>query len=837
MYLITFLYILSCVLYVSIGISAIDSDSSNKQNRVFLMLCIVLAAWACSLAMMNLSSDAAAAGFFRLLSIAPCVIYPGLWMIFTLIFVEREDILKRKWIVVLIMLPVAISLYLYLLVPKTEPVMLRTIWGWTYVSGSEKRDLIREMFYRGFYTTYIILAIAFLNLWGRKTAVKRKKRQAYIINATVAAAFLIAINTDVVIPMMGIRNLPPMTVIIIQIPMVGILVSMKKYGLMKMSAENIASNVFRSMNNGMIVTDKNGKILHANNRAIKMLECQKENMSGLSIMDFIFQSAPRKAIEEVSGIETELLSKSGAICPVLLSVTAQNDCFNEIIGYVFIFQDIYDMILMKKELQKSNELLEYRVEKRTAQLTASNSKLKNAIEQIKESEMRIAKTAYLDMLTGLNNRNWFYMELKHCVSNKTNSFSVLIFDLDKFKRVNDTIGYSLGDQIIIEVGKRLQSLLSNENSVSRIGGDSYAVLLNRSLSTETDDDFAKKACEIISIPIQVNDSAITITTSVGCACFPMDSTDENQIIRYAEAALYKAKAEGGNKAVVFNSQFKKQIEMELRLSRDLYSAMKNSELELYYQPQIDSRTERIVGFEALIRWNHPTMGMISPEVMIGIAEKTGMIVPLGEWIITTACKQAKGWIDKWSTKFEMAINLSVAQFQDSNLIKKIDRVIKEVGLSADVVILEITESVAMEEIEKVVYKLEKLRELGLGIAIDDFGSGYSSLSYIAHLPIKQIKIDKTFIDNIGKNQKTELIIGDIVNLAKELNLRVIAEGCETIEQKEFLCSISCTTIQGYYYYKPMKAGDIEKLMEQEQARNKSTEVFETDVECTAIVKP
>ena len=815
MYLIAFLYILSCVLYIIIGVSAIDSDSKNKQNQLFLVLCIVLASWACSLAMMNLSRDAQMAGLFRFISVAPCVIYPVLFLLFILTLTENK-ILDKKRAIPFIALPAVISIYLFMLVPKSETHMLPTVWGWSYAFIYENgTNWLRACFYDVYYTIYIGIALIFLYKWGVSSNVKRKKKQANVINITVIIAFLLGFFIDVILHLRGAIVLPPLTAIIIQIPMIGVLVSMKKFSLMKLSAQNISSDIFRVMNDGMIVADNNGRVMDANLGAAKLLKCPKDHLVGVTIQTFFFMATQLNEIEEISGIETELKSKNGDICTVLLSVTALKDLFNENIGYVFLFQDIRNIIHLRKELQKSNESLEKRVQLRTAQLTDSNTKLKSAIEKIKESEKQLERMAYLDLLTGLHNRNTFYLELKNGISNKNECFSVLLLDLDKFKRVNDTVGYSFGDQIIIEVGRRLQAILHEGDFIARIEGDSFALMLkNRCLFMEEDNSFLTKTMEILNKPYHVYNTDISVTASIGCDCFPMDSTDENKIMIYAEAALFQAKEEGGNRAVFFDDQIKKKVTQELQLTNDLFFALNRNELELYYQPQVDSQSERITGFEALIRWNHPVLGMINPEFFISIAEKTGLIIQLGEWVIKTACEQAKEWLNMGLSEFEIAVNISVAQFHDADFVKKVVRIINDNELPANFIVLEITESIAMIEFENVLCKLNELKDLGFRIAIDDFGSGYSSLNYIARLPVNQIKLDKRFIDNIYKNKKTEIIIQAIVKMAKKLNLNVVAEGCETIVQKEFLHNINCDSIQGYYYYMPMKATDIKIIFEQ-----------------------
>ena len=445
------------------------------------------------------------------------------------------------------------------------------------------------------------------------------------------------------------------------------------------------------------------------------------------------------------------------------------------------------------------------------ELTNFNSDIKNKAG----IEDKIRRMAYQDPLTGLANRTLFYERIHQAILNakrKGVALAVLFVDLDGFKRINDTIGHADGDSVLIEVGRRLENSLRKGDTVARTGGDEFLILLQNLQNEDSLKIVSKKILDAFNPPFKIKEYEYSISSSIGCAVFPDDGDDEETLIINADAAMYKAKEKGKNQIVFCGESIKKHMAEELKLTNDLYRALERKELELFYQPQINSLSGTIVGMEALIRWNHPILGTISPREFIPIAEKTGLIIPIGQWVIQTACRQNKAWKDAGLEICPISVNISAHQFEDLNLIGNIKKILLETGLSPEYLKIEITESIAIKEMNKLIETMNRSKQLGVDIAIDDFGTAYSSLNYLKKLPVDVIKIDKCFIDGIGSNSKDEAIIKTVVALGKNLGLRVIAEGVELKPQLDFLTKEECYIIQGFYYNKPMPVSEIETML-------------------------
>lgn len=330
-----------------------------------------------------------------------------------------------------------------------------------------------------------------------------------------------------------------------------------------------------------------------------------------------------------------------------------------------------------------------------------------------------------------------------------------------------------------------------------------------------EEDIHKVAQTIMGIfdePFNVQSHEFFVTASAGVAIYPNDGEDGASLIKHADIALYKAKEDGKNQYLICSEIMKNEVAEQIKLTNQLYRALDRGEFVLYYQPQINIQTEELIGVEALIRWQHPEMGMVSPAAFIPLAEQTGLITTIGEWVLKTACAQNKAWQLKGLKPVQVAVNLSVQQFRTSDLVQVVKSTLAKTGLSPEHLELEITESIAIKESAAIISILNELKAIGLSIAIDDFGTEYSSLSRVKQLPIDRIKMAMQFVRGIGKNQKDEAIANVIIRLAKNLNVKIIAEGVETRDQLEFLKSEACDEVQGYYYYKPMVADEIEKLL-------------------------
>lgn len=428
-------------------------------------------------------------------------------------------------------------------------------------------------------------------------------------------------------------------------------------------------------------------------------------------------------------------------------------------------------------------------------------------------EREINGLAYYDGLTRLPNRNLLRDRMEQAIelARRTKMhLGILFIDLDGFKEVNDTLGHEWGDQLLVEMGNRFINSLRKYDTVARFGGDEFLIMIPQLTGKNDLEQIVPKVMAVFNQPLMMGEQVVNINGSCGIAIYPEDGEDVNTLIKNADLAMYAAKKSGKGQVAFCSDAMKEKVQQKMSLTNSLYRALERDELHLHYQPQVNANTQEIIGFEALIRWNHPTQGAISPAVFIPIAEETGLINSIGEWVLMTACAQNKAWQDSGVKPVQMSVNLSVEQFRCANLVPIVKKCLAETGLSPQYLELEITESIAMKETGYVANCLQELKAIGVGISIDDFGTEFSSLNRIKDLPVDRLKIDMQFVRGIAVDPKDESIIAVMIHLAKRLGLRVIAEGVETTTQLNFLKDEDCDEIQGYYYYKPLSTAEIEK---------------------------
>jgi len=437
------------------------------------------------------------------------------------------------------------------------------------------------------------------------------------------------------------------------------------------------------------------------------------------------------------------------------------------------------------------------------------------ITQRKLKEEQLIRYANYDRLTGLANRTLFMDRLSHLMSKRKSDkyYSALLFiDLDHFKSINDTFSHSTGDEILKVISKSLQSVVRKEDTLSRHGGDEFTILLE-SLDTPLDAArIAEKTLKKLQVPITIENHTFYVTASIGITIAPNDSSDPETLLRYSDIAMYEAKAAGRNQFAFYTHELSKQANDRVIIESDLRTAVENNEFELYYQPQINAETKKIIGAEALIRWIHPEKGMILPLKFIPIAESSGQILEIGKWVIQQAMKDMKKWKDDDRDISIISINLSVRQLNDNGLITIIKDSLEATECDPSWIEFEITEGYAMSDHQTATSLLEEIHELGCKLSIDDFGTGYSSLAYLKRLPIQKLKIDQSFVQDIPGNVDDEAIVSAVILIAKSLNLSVIAEGVETELQQSFLLEHDCYLAQGYLYSKPIPKAEFENFL-------------------------
>ncbi|MBF0620472.1 MAG: EAL domain-containing protein [Magnetococcales bacterium] len=437
------------------------------------------------------------------------------------------------------------------------------------------------------------------------------------------------------------------------------------------------------------------------------------------------------------------------------------------------------------------------------------------ISRQKSTEEKLEQLAFYDPLTKLPNRALFRDRLEHEIelaNRNKNTVGLFFIDLDRFKYVNDTLGHDSGDRLLIRVAERTQQKLRHSDTVSRLGGDEFTVILPHSGNVDEIGSIAMGIIKALQRPFDIDGHEVFIGASIGISLFPDDGTNFETMTKNADLAMYQAKEAGRGTYRFYTKEMNASNELRLSLEADLRRAIERQEFLVFYQPKISLSSSRVIGMEALIRWIHPKRGMISPADFIPLAEETGMIIPMGEWILKTACQQAKTWHNQGYKPLRVAVNLSSKQFQDPKLLDMIMETLDETGLPTAMLELEITESVVMEDPNDAIAVIEKLRDIGIHISIDDFGTGYSSLSYLKKFPLHSLKIDQSFVRDLAIDSDDAAIVNSIISMAKALSLGVIAEGVETEEQLGFLKDHQCGEVQGYYFSKPLSSADFENFL-------------------------
>jgi diguanylate cyclase (GGDEF)-like protein len=455
------------------------------------------------------------------------------------------------------------------------------------------------------------------------------------------------------------------------------------------------------------------------------------------------------------------------------------------------------------------------------ELEESHSALQNEIHKQKAAAQRIEYLAYNDQLTALPNRTMFSVALNqalHEAQRHARRFALLFVDLDRFKHINDTLGHATGDALLKDVALRLGEALRAGDMVARLGGDEFVVLIKDLQNEKHVEIVAEKILAAIAVPLQFSGHELRVTCSVGVSIYPGDGEDAQTLMKNADIAMYQAKEKGRNHFAFYSAERDVNTFERLALETSLRRAVDRDELLLYYQPKMDFRNGGTAGMEALVRWQHPEMGMISPAQFIPLAEETGLIVPIGMWVLRTACRQMVQWREQGIAQLVISVNLSPRQFSDSNLLQDIAATLAETGLDGRCLELEITESAIMQDVERGRKLLMALKVMGIRIAVDDFGTGYSSLSTLKQFPIDTLKIDRSFIRDLATDPEDRGLTEAIIAMGKALKLHLVAEGVETQAQLDFLRERGCDELQGYHFSRPLPVDQFESFVVNERRR-------------------
>jgi diguanylate cyclase (GGDEF)-like protein/PAS domain S-box-containing protein len=549
------------------------------------------------------------------------------------------------------------------------------------------------------------------------------------------------------------------------------------------------AQIIDQIHDAVISTDLNGDITSWNKGATKLLLYSAKDVIGKNIRtiylkeDYIIFEKHIKELDKEGEykVEGRLVKKSNEVMYTEMSLSLLQDENGVAIGRIGYCQDI--------------------------------TKRKEAERNLIEQKNILHHQAHHDALTGLPNRKLFNQRLEDDIKNaKKNNlkFALFFIDLDRFKQINDSLGHNVGDEVLNTISNRLNSHLDIKDTLARLGGDEFIIILNSITDAKSVSQIADNILKITNEPMIIGKHILYLSISIGISLYPKDGEDAQSLLKYADAAMYKAKDEGRNTFKYYSSEMTELALEKVTMTTSLKQALENREFVLFYQPQIDAEKDIMIGMEALIRWQHPTMGLLSPNQFIPLAEETGLIISIDNWMIEMSIKQFKKWYDMGLNPKVLSINISFLQLEREEFLEFLKNILKKYDFSTKWLELEITERQVMQRPKEAIEKLNKISRLGIAISIDDFGTEYASLLYIKKLPVNKLKIDRSFIKDILYNKKDKAITQSIVILANSLNLGVIAEGVETIEQKEFLLSQGCYLMQGYHFSRPLDTKSIEE---------------------------
>lgn len=802
------------------GIYVYLANRSSSINKTFFLTCIMLCLWGMGYTFLLPAGSLETANYWRILAtFGECFLF-SYFLLFCIIFTHQQGLWGKMWVKSLLFVPGALLFFKSL--TFSGQVLIKTYWGWMYLYDSIAFWKVSFVIY---YLLYTLGAIWFIYRWGCRATTAREKKQAGLIVGLTLVVLAIASMVDVVLPFFGIRTMP-IDVIVLTMLTGGVWYSIIRYGFLMLNFELAASHILSDMIDPLILTDKNLIIIEANKAAFALTGCTPDKLVGKPLTAILGGqpelAAVREAALEEQGIinqEVAFSDSQGHTIPCLLSVKTLYDEFNEVIGQIFLLHDITKRKQFEQLLQKDNDALEKKVRERTMELENSNFSLQKEIIERKNMEIKLQHYASHDTLTSLPNRRLYQVRLVSAVERaKTgkNVLAVLYLDMDNFKFLNDTFGHSYGDLVLKEVAGRMQRLLKSEDVLSRVGGDEFLFLLDNLSPQDAKariQEVTGALLDMFKTPYYIHGRECFLSASIGVAVYPEDGLDAETLARNADIAMYEAKDIGKSTCTICSAEIKYRVAEKAEIRNRLFRALENREFLLYYQPQIDIVTKQIRGFEALLRWQTPSGQFIPPGDFIPVAEETGLIVPIGKWVMETAFAQLRWWHDMGCSHLRMAVNVSARQLMEKDFVGELVACLDRLKLERRQIELEITESIAFKKNEDILSALRAIKQENINISIDDFGTEYSSFMNIKEMPVNRLKIAMPFVSGISKNVKDAAIVSSIIALSHNLGMNVIAEGVETAEEAEYLGLESCDEIQGYYFYRPMPPESITAILQ------------------------
>lgn len=790
------LLLLSCSFYIFLGIYTFKIDRKSEANQVFLNLTIFCGLWAGGYAMMLTSDNVSTAFWWRGISVFSYCFFPGHWLCFAFILYDEKKIKRRSIIRILAHIP-AILLFMSNVIVEPSQAMIKEYYGWIDVAP----NLLGQIAYSIWAIFCEISGIIIFYLRGKHSTKNRVKKQTKIILVTYLISFLIGITTDFILPMMQIVIFPT-AILIGTIALGGACYAINKHRMMISAPKYSSEYIFNTVNEPIFILGENFVIQNCNETALNITNYSFKELEGRIFREFIqcekFDFNTLMENGYVKNAEVKLQKKQGDFIICELSSTVIYDEYSDILGIMILLHDV-------SERKKISEI----ERNYTLKLEETNLMLKNQIKDRISAEEQIIHHVNYDALTELPNRKFMLENLNKLLEGKNKRFAILFVDLDGFKHVNDNFGHQAGDKVLKNVALTLKHIIGHQDTISRIGGDEFIIILQNLKSYSYIYEIASKIQKTLKKPFVYNEERLIVGASIGISVSPDHGRDADTLINNADLAMYEVKKNGGYDHAIYSVKMKEKVIDKLEMKMKLNKALEDNEFVTYYQPILDLKSMKVLCSEALIRWRQGDKINL-PMEFIPIAKSVGEIIPIDNWMLENACKQCKRWNEVAKDKISISVNTSYSQLKQPEFVSIVRNILESNELPPEYLNLEITEDEAMEDFETIIDILTQFKNMGIKILLDDFGTGYSSLSYVNRLPIDKLKIDRSLIMNLEKDYKSTMIVKSIIKMAHSLDIRIVAEGIETEKQFEILKKFGCDRIQGYFIGKPMEASEFEE---------------------------
>lgn len=792
-HLLSLLSILATGFNLALGVYLLHSNPRAALNRVFFAICVSFAFWSFGYTFLPGAATTHEAFFWFKVSAVGWTLAPALLLHFCILLVKKESWLSRPWVHPVIYFPAVYFLLRSWFGEMGVVDFVSTPFGWSDLYGPTTPGYAAYLVY---FPAFILVGLYLVVRIAGRSEFMSERRQAQIIVLTGLPVLAAVAASGILLPRMGIRNPPEIAHLIAIIWTLIIWNSVTKYKLMVMSPAAVAPNILATMADAVVLLGRDHRIVTCNEAARRLFGNTSKRLETMKVAELLGDHDVDSAEELESfllrdGSTLEIsFSREEAEERVLRVSTSQvKDYYDQPMGEVLVFRDV-------------------------------------SAEKKAESDLRYMATH--DSLTDLPNRSLLQDRLERALNRaerEGNRFAVLMFDLDDFKQINDEIDHEVGDLVLRHTARRLTHCVRGLDTVCRLGGDEFLVIVEDLHEFEDADIVAQRILRAFQAPIVAKGQSLTVGGSLGISTYPADGSDVQSLVKKADLALNSAKQQGRASFQFFSPDMEATNRERVRIERGLQKALKNDELFLVYQPLFDFSSGEIAGVEALIRWQSSEMGLLSPLRFIPVAERSGLIVPIGEWVIRTACRQNREWQREGLQPVPISVNVSARQLRDEKFVSQVKTILQETGLAAEYLEIELTESATMEDLDHSLEILTALSDLGVRLVIDDFGTGYSSLARLRQLPIDGIKVDRSFIEHIAEDSKERSLVMAIVAMASNLGLQVVAEGVETFDQLRALGSLDgqpvpvfrCDRVQGFLFSRPVGEGEVPGLFQRSES--------------------